>query len=168
MSLSGTVKEGPQLPYEVSSHCLVLLDDNRAMILGGQSKDDRSFLYDLKNNAWAKGPDIHRMSGSSCGIAKDSITGDIVVFGAGGLGSDKIQYWVDGNKAWNDLPQVYGIISGSSGVSGDDGSFYLIGGVDSSFIFKFSCSNKHCWKTKLSQKIPRSDFVAMLVPDNFC
>ena len=54
------------------------------------------------------------------------------------------------------------------------GDIIVIGGVDSNYddqssLYKLSCNNGDCKWTTLDQKLqkPRSDMVAMVVPDDF-
>ena len=51
-----------------------------------------------------------------------------------------------------------------------DGNFYVIGGYDSSDVYKISCASNVCKWIKMNQKlqVPRECFVAMQAPKNSC
>merc|ERR1719505_4465 len=59
---SGKVVQGPNLPSEVSGHCMVKLHDGKIMILGGDKyhdDDTQVLIYDPKSNySLSKGPPL--------------------------------------------------------------------------------------------------------------
>ena len=99
VSLSA-VTFGPDLPYAVIAHCLVLLDEDRVFMLGGG--DEYAFykktrFYNFKLRKWTAGPNFsEKRFGLSCGIAIDSVTDEKIVIAAGGNYLKSVEIWTEG------------------------------------------------------------------------
>jgi hypothetical protein len=74
VQLTGTIP-GPDLPFEVSAHCLVLLNDTTALLIGGQYPNTTSSkatsYFNFEDKIWTVGPSL--MTGRyihSCALFK--------------------------------------------------------------------------------------------------
>ena len=65
--VNGTVTDGPELPMDVSLHCVTYMDSSKAILVGGfqagsqggDSASDRTFVYDFIFRNWTSGPDLN-------------------------------------------------------------------------------------------------------------
>merc|ERR1719400_466737 len=57
---NGTIKAGPNLPVPLNYHCVVRLDNDTAMVIGGISALPKTttFYFDIASEAFSHGPDL--------------------------------------------------------------------------------------------------------------
>ncbi len=170
LSLKGS-DWGPDLPQPLFGHCLVKIDNAKAMIIGGQEEGDQALsktweigLVDF--DFQEKDELLEARSNHACGLIKDSNAGSsgisaIVVTGGcylcfsyGTKYKDRSssELWIiDGSDSWIFGPDLPERIFGSRGLSSPDRtSFFLIGGEvwrepgqyeALDSIFKMTCHN---------------------------
>ncbi len=77
----GKVTPGPDLPRMQSAHCLVKMDENRYIMIGGFGSDEavQPMIYDFSTEEWSVAPllktDKLRVH-PHCGVVEDSATGE--------------------------------------------------------------------------------------------
>lgn len=55
------ISKGPELPIPLQLHCLVKLNDDQVVFIGGKTTNgtvNSTFLYDFTNAQWIRGPDL--------------------------------------------------------------------------------------------------------------
>ena len=67
----------PGLQVGVEHHCMVLVDNTNAMLIGGKGEEPqylgRTYLYNFDTRSWSDGPQLMIPRGShSCGMVKKS------------------------------------------------------------------------------------------------
>jgi hypothetical protein len=97
VQLTGTTP-GPDLPLEVSSHCVVSLNDTTLLLIGGARLDwtesKATFFYNTDHKTWTDGPSLTiGRSSHSCALFKSPQHGHtdtvIVTGGIGGYNAVK-------------------------------------------------------------------------------
>ena len=59
----GTVLPGPELPYNVRTQCMINIDDDRVMFIGGYDGIydlDQTFIYSFDQDVWEEGPSLNK------------------------------------------------------------------------------------------------------------
>ena len=83
-----SVEPGPDLPINITMHCLVKVDESTAMLIGGFSKSkslDTVYSFDMSWQSWTPGPALlTSVYKAACGLVKDTVTGYNIVVVAGG------------------------------------------------------------------------------------
>ncbi len=94
---------GPDLPMALSGHCLVKLDSENVLLVGGKRSEkwndvtgsgtlntNKSFFYSTKTSRWLNGSDLlSARTQHACGMVVDLVTKDKVVVVIGGYGDGK-------------------------------------------------------------------------------
>ena len=66
------VLPGPELPLAVNSHCIIPLNTQEYLLVGGNSNQGisaKTFIYDFTNGVWRNGPNLNFARNShACGI----------------------------------------------------------------------------------------------------
>ena len=103
MKNGGKISYGPPLPEGLAGHCVVELNKNEVMIIGGQNNDNRPGLKEIGieserktriyNNItrdWRDGPNLNsKRRGSACAMFRSSLHENrMVVLVAGGSAGD--------------------------------------------------------------------------------
>ena len=68
---SDSVIEGPQMPTGLDHHCVVALNDDMILVIGGYSgqRERRTFLYNLLTEKWSNGPELaQERVDHACGV----------------------------------------------------------------------------------------------------
>ncbi len=183
---------GPDLPYDsdqIYGHCLVQLDAETYMALGGRSDEgdhSETFLIHVGNQSFTEiGPQLTGTNAyMSCAVIKtqDSFEGKIVVVAGGeldGEDTNTIQTWIVGSTTTDfrtlnvTLPRNW-LKDAATVVTSDQKNMLIVGGFSGfdhyeDAVIKISCtSSMECQVEEMEQKlrIPRGDHVAMLVPDD--
>ena len=120
--LDGTVEQGPDLPFALTSTCMVTLHDGRIMLLGGRVNGDvnkKVVIFDPNSNTFSDGPTLLRNRfGHACTLFYSPMHSNRPVilitggFGSGpgdplGWSSELLDYtqhnatWVQGNFLYN-------------------------------------------------------------------
>ena len=85
----GETVSGPDLPVAVRGHCLVKLNEETVIMIGGANWSNSQYyhetwLFHVKNESWTEGPPVNsKREGHMCGIIDFNNTQMVVV--AGGL-----------------------------------------------------------------------------------
>lgn len=182
--------EGPRLPVNVLGHCMIALNENTFMLIGGgnayEYDTNTTFIIrpkDVKNNTtlnedWIEGPklEIPRRV-HACGIVNVPGTKYAVVSGGASTLSRQSVEFLDINdmqRGWFPGPYLPKPLLAHSMVSTEN-SLVVIGGVDnfdedsvSKDLFELSCLESGCqWREmEPKMKVGRSHMVAMMVPDD--
>ena len=86
---------GPELPSKLYSHCVLSIDPNLAMIVGGYEGNTRdeavptkkTYFYDLQTNHWTPGPDLNTARADlACSVLKVGADTYVIVTG-GSIGT---------------------------------------------------------------------------------
>ena len=178
----GTVQDGPDLPHELSSHCLVMVNSTLAMLLGGLNThfytDYQTWFYNFENedSSWVEGPTfIQSRYSHVCGKIKDLKDGKTVIVAAGGIFDESTEVLIPDSGEWiigPNLPHERSEAVGLTTPSED--SFLLIGGYnydttqEEDSIYKLQCYNLDCAWTKLDLELlqGRVLFLAAFVPNS--
>ncbi len=174
---------GPDLPDSRLGHCLVQLDKETYMIIGGFSNDAKSssYLFHVGNQTWTPGPYLSRPKGHiTCQVLDTTDGTERIVVVAGGYQApntfNDIETWIVGSSG--DFVKInavlpYYLSGASSIVTSDKKSMVIIGGFDLnshvSSLTKITCSSAdNCTAEVMEQKlsVARRYAVAMLVPDS--
>ncbi len=182
--------QGPVWPDARSSHCLVQLDLDIYMILGGRFDRDNlistTVIYDDGDQTFTPGPGLNNAKFQmNCGVLLTKIDNVKVVIVAGGElkddVTDEIESWIIGSSLDKfvrlDSTLPYGIGGAGSVVTPDQDSMIIVGGYyfeGNSYQYqdsltRISCNAANdCQAEQMEQKlrIPRSSMVAMLVPNS--
>ena len=186
---------GPELPIDIDGHCLLQLDNETFMFVGGGNYHRRAiadtYFFHANNESFTTGPQLTEANvHMSCGVIEtlDSSQEKIVVVAGGAPKfpfSDRIETWTVGSSASEftrlnvtlpkDLHAAAAVVTSnrksiviSGGYTEDwpnDGS----GGSLNDALIKISCrSSIECQVEEMEQKLksPRDSHVAMLVPDS--
>jgi hypothetical protein len=106
--LTGTTP-GPDLPLEVSGHCLVSLNDIMAFLIGGKLStktwSEATFFYNSDHKTWSEGPLlITARVGHSCALFKSPQHGHtdtvIVTGGFNGVVLDSTEFLNLDSNSW--------------------------------------------------------------------
>ena len=67
-----SVEEGPRLPYKLMNTCVVQVDDDQTMLIGGYSEDldaaRKTWVFRHSSQMWREGPELHHDHGyAGCG-----------------------------------------------------------------------------------------------------
>ncbi len=172
--------QGPNLPQAVYLHCLIQLDMETYMILGGSNPSgigytSQTFLFHSGNESFTPGPFLTRAKRAACEVIMTG-DGDKVVIVAGGFtGStvlDEIESWPVGssqNFTKLDVSLPREIEAAKAVVTEDHTNIVFNGGLDETAIFKINCSSAtNCNVEEMEQKLklPHGWPVNMLVPDS--
>ncbi len=174
---------GPDLPASRLGHCLVQLDKETYMIIGGFASDGTrsSYLFHVENQTWTRGPNLSREKVYiTCQVLETSNGAERIVVVAGGYIApdpfDDIDTWIIGSSG--DFVRLNTVLpvkmfGASSIVTSDKKSMVIVGGFDRdsyfSSLIKITCrSAKDCMVEEMEQKlrVARDSSVAMLVPDS--
>ena len=179
---------GPELPYRdyILGYCLVQLDTDTFMMLGGLTYDneaitDTLFIH-VKNQTFTPGPQLTgKNTDMSCGVIEllGSSSKKVVVVAGGLYGSGKqIETWTVGSTA-NEFTKINAtlprdLFSAAEVVTADRKSLVISGGWSGenyeNALLRITCnsSSTDCNVEEMAQRlrIPRRYHVAMLVPDS--
>ena len=67
----GAVQPGPELPYNVGEHCMVNINEDLVMFIGGYNGTslDETRIYSFTQNSWEMGPTLTRArNGPACAL----------------------------------------------------------------------------------------------------
>ena len=59
----GTVQQGPEIPYNVGHQCMINIDEDKVMFIGGYNETsylDETRIYSFTQNSWKMGPILTR------------------------------------------------------------------------------------------------------------
>ncbi len=180
---------GPTLPTSMEQHCLVQLDDETYMILGGLTSlgvTSNTFFFHAGNQTFTPGPKLTRKKTQmQCGVIETDDGSVLVVVAGGGYDSidnnkDEIEAWTFGSseasftKMDATLPkpiEAAGVV-----ITSDKKSMIIIGGYSISeapsvqgSLIQVSCSSSTSCQTETMEqqlRIPRWYTLGMLVPDH--
>ncbi len=188
-----TSQPGPELPVDVSDHCLVKLNSSTAMLIGGRGANQSSYFLEIpvheKKEEQVKsvrGPKLLvKRREHSCGVLVNPGDGNRQVLVVAGGWNEELyrpvnsteMLVVGSNQGWTKGPDLPENVQQAAGVISEDGkSFYLVGGRDDHFddvasIYKLQFDEAFGWQwSKLHQElqVARYNHDAMLIPDIFC
>ena len=157
------------LPKPRLSHNIVSIEDNRAMLLGGQSTYTETFIFD--GFAWENGPSLSRGRWRSQAGLVTFNNGTRIIVAASGWFEPTTEFLIVGDEEWHFGPDFpYFIWSGASVQL--ENTFLIVGGSkDGSYldtIWTFDLETEE-W-TILNEHLTtaRELAAAFLVPDDFC
>ena len=174
--------KGPSLPQGVDTHCLVQLDDETYMTLGGRVSGGytpKTFFFHAGNQSFTPGPELSSGKfGMFCGVVQTTSGNDKVVLAAGGKGTsgtlNVIDSWTVGSssnkftKLDKTLPKP--LSESRAIVTSDEKSMIIIGGFSQSDeLVKVTCSSvENCNAETMEQKLRNYRYwpVGMLIPDS--
>ena len=183
-SFKGSIR-GPDMPVATGYHCMTLVNDTTAIILGG-SDGHSVWFFDFETESFSRGPAF--VSGTwfsqhVCGTISDSNESEVqlVVVAGGGYSpsdaQDIFQYFLVGSSEWNAGPVVPEPIMNGAGTTTPDGLRLIIAGGSTgpwygsirSTIFQIQCHSLDCHWSKLDQELEtaRRGAVAMFIPESF-
>jgi hypothetical protein len=102
--------KGPDLPYAVYKHCLVVVNSSTALLCGGENNGGNNLnechYMDLEDYSWSQGPSMMtKRRLHSCGIFKSAAhQGRNIVIAAGGINSgylDSVEMLDPTTNTWN-------------------------------------------------------------------
>ena len=173
--------QGPDLPNPLSSHCMVTLQPDQIMIIGGfknRARSEETYIFhmsNLDNVTYERGPDLsEKKNGMACGMIVTEDTGEQIVVSAGGHTTeitDDIEVWTLGSNSptfqTKDGKLPYGWAFGNSVTVPAINSIILVGNYEShsNDILKMQCTSQICTTEVMPQKlkIARTFTVAILV-----
>ncbi len=167
------VEQGPELVEAVKSHCMVNVDDQTALLIGGHRFDDKDetdqvWTFDLRSppddTKWQQGPSLLAPRFShACSLIKDKETGNrlvIVVGGEGPIAQSVEMTNIDGNPTGNftlvaggvgdTTENIFGVyrLTHPFGIATEDRSSFVFGGGDDQMVYRdlwiVSCRNGDC------------------------
>jgi len=178
---------GPDLPVSVGYHCMTLVDDSTAMLIGGYIKEDseytgRTFFYSFQTQRWDEGPSMtHRRGYLGCGSFQSQFHGDsLVTVAMGGWDGGRHIYddsellvhdfdcasWMEGPVMPQNLFQM------STMTNTKQNGLLVVGGYskgigEMSTLYELTCPSSGCQWSLLDQKlqVPRCKHVAFLIYD---
>ncbi len=181
----GSRVDGPTLPIPLHHHCMVEIEENKIMVVGGHTGKEGSadaFIYDLTDLGSPKLEETPRPKlttskwGFGCGLTTDYKTGAPVVLVAGGDPGkfQEIERWIVGSggnfeaKGTMELPLAW-----TSSVSHPSGVYFFGNGADianADIVQKAYCYYDSCKGVLVSRRLQlkRMQAVAMLAQPNFC
>ena len=167
---------GPDLPMKFLEHCMVKINENLVVLIGGIDNQNQaqSLIVEVsKNFSMSQGPSlIQGRYDFSCGLFE--LNGNPAVIVAGGydgFNSISTEIWVQNssNNGWLVGPKLLEPCSGSSMITSPSGEGVILLGCREHKEAFYELNNSNgilSWrKMKQQLKYPRSDTVAMLVPD---
>ena len=179
VSLNQNAKVGPELPIKFLEHCVTKINDTHVILIGGIGNAEnqaQTLLVDISRNfSMSKGPSLNRgRYDFSCGSFQ--FNDKTIVIAAGGydnINSVSTELWdLDPKHGWIKGPSLLEPCSGSSMVSSPNGQGVIILGCreqdhsQSFYQLYKDRSGMLSWRKMIQKlKYPRSDTVAMLVPD---
>ncbi len=193
---SGNSVTGPLLPLKKSKHCLVKVDDDTVVLIGGSSKVDGGaqktvWTFDLNHlenpsAEWNREKDLNMdRVGHTCGAIQVGSSKLVVVTGGCDDAEDLLdegnecdtkatELWIAGIswENWFDGPDMPKANHFASGVTfpRSDGDQFIVAGGRRTGVYSLSCAtvDSCAWST-LEQTLTsqRKGAVAMLVPDSF-
>ena len=96
----GTVQPGPELPYNVGYQCMVNINEDLVMFIGGFNGTyflDETRIYSFTQNSWEMGPTLTRARfGSACALI--TLGSKQVIFIANYDSSEYLE--LDGTNTW--------------------------------------------------------------------
>jgi hypothetical protein len=176
----GTWKKLPDLPTTVDHHCMVKVSSNIVMIIGGiqgGQYSKKTFLLDIKENAWKEGPSLlQERAKLSCGqIRSDKNSSEFSIIVAGGDNGHLVTTEVldQSNGEWRLGPALPRLTILAQLVEDADGGVVLIGGLTMGMyyldtLFRLPHAGQDGKWVELPQKlkIGRDSHTAFMVPDN--
>merc|ERR1712062_51532 len=127
------------IPFEVSSHCLTKISDNRLILIGGsQNGNDvyspKTWIFDTRTNTWTQGPRmrIGRQGHGCFSIYENGTTTKVVAMG----GEKSLKYLSTAeildvaSMQWKDLPDLPVEAYGNKGIESVIGPYlgFSVGG----------------------------------------
>ncbi len=172
---------GPDLPTQLSSHCILTVNDSTVMVTGGVWRLEATWYYTFESGVWTSGPNmIYGRHAHVCGALKDSNNGKKITVAATGYTkfefdrANSTELLIDGTDEWILGPELRspGIDYATGTTSSDGMHFILAGGYDKHYqdkyrLYHLQCFDLHCVWTKMEQTmdVARAQHVAMLIPD---
>jgi len=171
----------PDLPTEVSSHCIVKVSSSIVMVIGGYYNEQRSkktFLLDTNENVWKEGPSLLQERDSfSCGqirSAKNSSEFSIIVAGGyNGAYLSTTEVLDQSNGEWRQGPALPFAICCNELVEDADGGVVLVGGyvedmpyLDTLFHLTHAGEDGKWEELPHKLQIGRNRHIAFMVPDH--
>ena len=166
------ISPGPELPYGVRSQCMINIDEDRVMFIGGsngtighqQISLDKTRTYSFAQNSWETGPSLTepRLT-PACALL--TIGSNQVIFVASGTTSEYLE--LNGDNKWKVGPSLPDIGVGKM-VSTEGYGTLLFG---NNHFLKLVCDNdpNQCKWKPLDYDLPNavySEPVAMIIPDD--
>ena len=105
----GGASEGPELPIELTQHCMVRLDESRVMMIGGFDNTNyetsaNTHIYDFDSGTWSNGPALNQARKLlGCGSFSSAAHGGktMVVVAGGYFLMDSVEFWdPTGEEGW--------------------------------------------------------------------
>ena len=193
---SNTWTDGGNMNHSVAGHCIVTLNDNEVMSIGGVDKNCKSlnetWIYNLNTRIWRSGePMLSSRFYHGCSWIKDANGNSFVMVAGGEVGNycyDSCTYDRDNDAAISNTSEIFDPLSNmwskfedlpikiSSGQVIEDGrgGVLMIGGDatgdfsgSTPHIFHLPGKDGHWRRTFKTLDVPRADHVAMLIPETF-
>ncbi len=187
-SYSFSTRSAPNLPINVSLHCIVRLNESTAFLIGGWNGKGETYFLDLTTDldeemfAFTRGPQlaIGRYF-HVCGVLSNPGDGNetvVVMTGGSNNGHHRTtEMWIPGSNEWIKGPDLPEAVSYTSGLtSADRKSLLVVGGIvrtgiesnEVSTIYQLSFQDGSWQWTKLEQElqVPRSFHLTMLMPNS--
>jgi len=182
---SGKVVQGPNLPSEVSGHCMVKLHDGKIMILGGDKyhdDDTQVLIYDPKSNySLSKGPPLlYGILAAACTVFNSPVhNGRPVILVTGGFTTYNTSQPVFASQifdythrdSWEIAPSLPKITSKDAFYSGGTLLPTSTGAIGffENVALRFDCSATKCeWKEMdVEMDYIPSFAVAMYLPEKY-
>ena len=77
-----TFREGPDLPVDFSSHCIVTIDKSRVALIGGYYLENFGYIFDYSDGSFTELPPLQiGRRGHYCGLANSGQGDELIVVG---------------------------------------------------------------------------------------
>jgi hypothetical protein len=178
-----TWKELPDLPTQLTDHCMVKVSSSIVMVIGGIQDEEvskKTFLLDTKENVWKNGPSLQQERGYlSCGLIRSAKnSSEFSIIAVGGRLNDGPRFSTtevldQPNGEWRQGPTLPFGINHAQLVEDADGGVILVGGYaddmsDLDILLRLPHAGQDGEWEELPQKltIGRGHHTAVMVPDN--
>ena len=128
------VKDGPELPFPNSKHCMVQIDDSTYAMIGGDKRKHQLQLYSKKTGLWTTGPSTPSSHAGMFGCTVFELQGSKAIAVVGGKDanqdySNRVEFYKMDSMTWEEGPDLDEGLIGFALVTGKNGKIlYTIGG----------------------------------------
>ena len=172
----GTVEPGPELPYNVRTQCMININEDQVMFVGGYDGTlslDETRIYSFLQDSWEMGPTLTSRRGvPACALL--TLGSKKVIFVVEDYTSEYLE--LNGDNIWKEGPGLPMLIGIGRILALDQGrSAFLFGngryGNNPTPFFILKCETddaSQCQWIQMDQTLPfeTREPVAMMIPDN--